>query len=63
MGAGSRSITVMDCRCGGFDLDGKDFKVKAAVNFIRYQMDEYITEDAVSGMIREGIKVTVQPVK
>jgi hypothetical protein len=57
----SRSITVMDCRCGSHNMEGKDFKVMLATNFIDYHMDEYVSEAAVASLIREGIRVSVVP--
>lgn len=63
MAAKNRSITVMDCRCGSFELDGQDFRVKLATNFIRYQMDEYISTKSVDKMIKEGIRVSIVPYK
>jgi hypothetical protein len=61
MATGSKSVTVMDCRCGSHDMEGKDFKVKSATNIITYQMDQYITENQVDDLIRNGVRVSVVP--
>jgi hypothetical protein len=44
-------------------MNGNDFKVKSATNIITHQMDEYLTEHQVNALIKDGVRVSVVPLR
>jgi hypothetical protein len=57
------SVTVVDLREIGQDPSPTAFKVKAMNNIIRFQIDEYLSEEQVQRLINEGVNVSVKPWK